>query len=481
MTILQENSSTTSAGASASSGGLNPTSILHRTTWRPPVAVSADGMYIQLEDGRRVIDAVGGAAVSCIGNGHPDVTKAMKDQIDTVSYVYNMQLSNKPAEELAKYMVSTGKGAFESVVFVSGGSEAMEAVLKLARQYFYETKQHQRSNFIARQLSFHGNTLGTLALAYHPARRAPYVDLLNKTNFHHVSPAYAKRFQKPEETEEEYVERLRQELEDKFQELGPDTVIGFVAETVVGATSGVVPPPKGYLTAMKSVCDKYGALFILDEVMSGMGRLGTTHAWETFGDGAIPDLQAVAKGLGGGYATIGAVLMSKRVTDGIRDSAGFMKHGHTYQAHPVSCAASLAVQSVVDSQNLLANSLEQGELLSSLLRTKLTTPNSPLSPYVFDIRGRGAWWAVEFEFAEPKGDAKPLQFKGGESFAMLVQAKCLEKGLVIMAFHGGANLEGTKGDHIMFSPAYNVTKEQTEKIVEIFIESAEEVFREDVI
>ncbi|KAK7685829.1 hypothetical protein QCA50_011175 [Cerrena zonata] len=450
--------------------------ILHRTPWRPPVAASAEGMYVTLDDGRKIIDAVGGAAVACIGNGHPEVKQAIKDQVDSLSYVYNMQLSNLPAEELGRYLISTGNGAFEQVVFVSGGSEAMEASIKLARQYYYEIGQKQRTNFIGRELSFHGNTLATLSLAYHPGRRAPYIDLLNVSSFHHVSPAYAKRFQKPDETEAEYVERLRKELEDKFLALGPDTVIGFVAETVVGATTGVVAPPKGYFKAMKSVCDKYGALLILDEVMSGMGRLGTTHAWETYGDGVTPDLQAVAKGLGGGYASIGAVLMSKRISDGIRDTAGYLKHGHTYQAHPIACAASLAVQRVVNNENLLKNSLVQGEYLHSLLKKRLLSPNSPVAPFVFDIRGSGAWWGIEFDFDTPSPEKPQFDLKG-KTFGDLIQTKCMDNGLVIMGFHGGANVEGTRGDHAMFSPAYNVTKELIEKIVDIFVESAEDVVK----
>ncbi|KAH9951154.1 PLP-dependent transferase [Amylocystis lapponica] len=457
---------------------MKPTAILHRTLWRPPVAASAEGSYITLEDGRTVLDAVGGAAVACIGNSHPSVVKALKEQVDKVSYVYNMQLSNEPAEELAKLLIATSNGAFELVGFVSGGSEAMEGAIKLARQYFYETKQHQRTNFIARHLSYHGNTLGTLSLASHPTRRAPYAAILDTDHFHHVSPAYARRFQKPDESEEQYVERLRQELEDKFLELGPDTVISFVAETVVGATTGVVPAPKGYFKAMKSVCDKYGALFILDEVMSGMGRMGTLHAWESFGDNVAPDIQAVAKGLGGGYATIGAVLMSKKVANGIRDTAGLWKHGHTYQANPLACAASLAVQKVISEEKLLENVQVQGPYLESLLRERLESPNAPAAPFVFDIRGGGAWWAVEFDFTSP--EAARLDFKG-EQFAMAVQARCLEKGLIIMGMTGGANLQGNAGDHLMLSPAYNVTKEQVEKIVEIFVRAIEEILQESAV
>jgi len=450
------------------------TAILHRTPWRPPTAVSAEGIYVDLEDGRRVIDAVGGAAVTCIGNSHPQVQQAIKDQVDRVSYVYNMQLSNEPAEELAKLLVDGSNGAFESCGFVSGGSEAMEATIKLARQYFQETGQPQRTNFVARKLSYHGNTLATLALSHNPARRAPYEAILDHGHFHHVSPAYAKRFQKADECEAQYVERLRKELEDKFVELGPDTVIAFTAETVVGATTGVLAAPKGYFKAMKSVCEKYGALFVLDEVMCGMGRMGSMHAWETFGDGVAPDLQAVAKGLGGGYASIGAVFVSKKVADGIRDHSGFWKHGHTYQAQPLACAASLAVQKVIASENLLQNCQSQGHYLETLLKQRLQGQGAFAAPFTFDIRGGGGFWGIEFDFASP---APKVNFRGG-SFGILVQARCLDKGMIIMGMGGGANLEGTVGEHLMLAPAFNVTSSQIENMVDILIESVEEVLKE---
>ncbi|KAI6008985.1 PLP-dependent transferase [Pisolithus marmoratus] len=445
-----------------------PTSILHRTPWQPPVAVAAEGLYIDLEDGRRLIDGIGGAAVTCLGANHPKVIQAIKDQLDTLTYVYNMQLSSEPAEKLAKLLVDTSDGAFELVAFASGGSEAVEAVIKLARQYYVEIGQPQRSNFIARQLSFHGNTLSTLSLAYHPARRAPYADIMDKDHFHHVSPAYAKRFQRDDETEEQYVERLRQELEDKFLELGPDTVIGFVAETVVGATTGVVGAPRGYFAAMKSVCHKYGALFILDEVMSGMGRMGSLHAWQSVGDGAAPDLQAVAKGLGGGYASIGAVLMSPKVSKGIRGGSGLLKHGHTYQAHPLACVASLAVQETIIEEGLLPRVVENGELLSKLLHDGLLSDQALAKPFCFDIRGRGAFWGIEFDFEVP--EAANMNF-GGQTFAML-------NGLVVIGMNGGANVEGTKGDHLMLGPAYNATPEEIRQIATVFVQSVEEVLKE---
>ncbi|KAJ4473595.1 hypothetical protein J3R30DRAFT_3659131 [Lentinula aciculospora] len=451
---------------------LRPTAIIHRTPWRPPVATHGEGIYLDLEDGRRVIDAVGGAAVACVGTSHPKVIQAIKDQLDRVPYVYNMQLSNEPAEKLAEILIKSGNGAFELCGFASGVDSSIYSKLILCSQYYEETGQPKRTNFIARQLSFHGNTVATLSLAYHPGRRGPYEAILDHQNYHHVSPAYAARFQRTDETEEQYVQRLAKELEEKFLELGPDTVIGFVAETVVGATTGACPAPKGYFAAMKAICHKYGALFILDEVMSGMGRMGTTHAWESFGDGEPPDIQAVAKGLGGGYASIGAVLMSKTIAEGIREKSGFWKHGHTYQANPLACAASVAVQEVIASESLLENCRVQGEYLSQLLRERLRGPNALAAPYVFDIRGGGLFWGIEFDFESP--EAAKVDMKS-QKFGMAVQARALEKGLIIMGFFGGSNLEGTKGDHVLLAPAYNITRAEIEKIIDIFVDTVEEL------
>ncbi|KAG6902592.1 hypothetical protein C0995_014599 [Termitomyces sp. Mi166 len=343
-----------------------------------------------------------------------------------------MQLSNQPAEALAKKLISTSKGAVTTCGFVCGGTEAMESVIKLGKQYYAEIGQLQRKNYIARQLSFHGNSLATLSLSYHPIRRAAYVDLLNRERFHHVSPAYAKRFQKPDETEEQYVERLRQELEDKFIALGPNTVIGFVAETVVGATTGVVPAPKGYFKGVRS-----------HEV--GLRQaMGTLHGWESFGDNVAPDIQAIAKGLGGGYAPIGAVLKSRKVANGIKNGSGLWKHGHTYQGHPVACAAALAVQNIVESENLLENIRKQGAYLESLLQAHLKGPNALAAPYTFDIR-EGGFWGIEL-----KGGARPVDRTWKESRMI----------------------------HVILAPAYIVTKEQIEEIAAIFVQSVEEVLKE---
>ncbi|EJD52210.1 PLP-dependent transferase [Auricularia subglabra TFB-10046 SS5] len=459
---------------------LEPTAIFHRTPWTPPVAVSGQGIYITLKDGRTLIDGAGGAAVTSIGNGHPEVVKAVQDQVAKLAYVYSMQLSSEPAEELAKILVASSNGAFDMVGFLSGGSEAMEAALKTGRQYFLEVGQPQRTRYIGRNLSYHGNTLGTLGVAQHPTRKAPYQALLPDDAqgvFHYVSPAYYQRFHKEGESEEEYVQRLKDELDSKFQEVGPDSVIGFVAETVVGATTGALAAPRGYFKAMREVCDKYGALLILDEVMCGMGRMGTLHAWESFADGVRPDIQAVAKGLGGGYVSIGALLMSPKVTQGFRGGSGFWKHGHTYQSHPIACAGAIAVQKVIEQEDLLANCRKMGDLLSSELLNRLKSPNTMASPYVYEVRGGGLFWAVDYEI-DPIREKMRARFGPKADFAALLSAKCLENGLVVMAFSGGANLEGTKGDFLLLAPAYNITPDQVNKIVDIVLKSTEEVIHD---
>ncbi|KAH9054116.1 PLP-dependent transferase [Lactarius vividus] len=439
-------------------------SLLPLTPGQPPVAVSGKGIYITLEDGREFIDAIGGAAVACIGNGHPVVREAVKEQIDKLAYVYNMQLSNEPAEELASVLLESGKGAFELCGFLAGGSEAMESAIKLARQYCFEQNQPQRKHFISRHMSYHGNTVTALSLSGHSSWCAPYEEILQHENIHKVSPAYAKRFQKADESEEQYIERLRQELGGQVPRAR--TRHSLVAETVVGA-SGVIPAPKGYFRAIKSVCRKYGALFILDEVMCGMGR--------DYGDNEPPDIQVIGKSLGGGYACVAAVLMSKQVADGIRDNNGFWKHGHTYQAHPISCAAAVAVQKVIAAENLLENGRQTGEFLAQLLRERLLSLDALARPFTSDIRGGGSLWLVEFDFTGPEGEGVDLK---GQLFAKLVQARCFEKGLVVSVSISGGNAKAAEGDEILFAPAYNITRKEVEKVVDIFVESVEEVLRE---
>jgi adenosylmethionine-8-amino-7-oxononanoate aminotransferase len=308
--------------------------IIHRSLREtPPVAVGGHGVWLVAADGREILDGSGGAAVSCLGHQHPRVLDAMARQAGKLTFAHTGFFSSEPAEALAEELVGHEPGGLAYMYPVSGGSEAIEAALKMARQYFVEIGQPQRANFIARRQSYHGNTLGALAAGGNAWRREPYKPLLTNA-FSHVTPAFTYREKRDGETDDAFVRRLIAELEAAFARLGPDTVAAFIAEPVVGATIGCVPAPEGYFRAVRELCDRHGALLILDEVMCGMGRTGTLHAWEQ--EGIAPDIQVVAKGLGGGYQPIGATLATRRIVDALRDGSGSFQHGHTYLAHPMA-------------------------------------------------------------------------------------------------------------------------------------------------
>src|SRR5215471_14569465 len=362
--------------------------VLHRSLREtPPRAIGGEGVYLFAEDGRRVIDASGGAAVSCLGHQHPRVIAAMVKQASTLAYAHTAFFSSEPAEALAETLVGHEPGGLAYAYFVSGGSEAIEASIKIARQYFLERGEPQRQHFIARRQSYHGNTLGALAAGGNAWRREPYAPLLSGA-FSHVTPAFAYHEKHDNESDAAFVARLAAELEAEFQRLGPDTVAAFLAEPVVGATAGCVPAPEGYFKAVREICSRHGALLILDEVMCGMGRTGTLHAWEQ--EGIAPDIQAIAKGLGGGYQPIGAMLARGAIIDTIRAGSGAFQHGHTYLAHPLACAAALEVQEVIREDRLLDRIKERGRQLEQRLIDRFGNHR-----HVGDIRGRGLFWAIE--------------------------------------------------------------------------------------
>ncbi|MFL5255295.1 MAG: aspartate aminotransferase family protein [Rhodopila sp.] len=428
--------------------------IIHRSLRAPPppIAVGGHGVWLIIADGRRVLDASGGAAVSCLGHGHARVVEAIRRQADTLDYAHSGFFSSAPAEELAEALVGHEPGGLGYAFFVSGGSEAMEATLKLARQYFLEIGQPGRCRFIARRQSYHGNTLGALALGGNAARRAPYAPLLADV-FSHMTPAFAYREQRDGETEADFTARLAAELEAEFQRLGPGTVAAFVAETVVGATAGCVPAPAGYFQAVRQVCDRHGALLILDEVMCGMGRTGTMHAWEQ--EGIAPDIQAVAKGLGGGYQPIGGVLANARVVDAIRDGSGAFQHGHTYLDHPIACAAALAVQHVIREDGLLAQVRDCGALLERLLTERFGN-----HPHVGDIRGRGLFFALEL--VADRGSKRP--FDPALKLHAQIKQAALDRDLA--CYPMGGTVDGIRGDHVVLAPPYIVNPAEIDIIVE---------------
>ncbi len=427
--------------------------ILHRSLAADPkLATRGEGIFLYDEDGRAIIDGSGGAAVACLGHGNARVNAAIAAQLARVAYVHTALFSNAPAEELADVLLANEPGGLSHAFFVSSGSEAFEAALKLARQYFLEIGQPRRTKVIARRQSYHGTTLGALAAGGNAMRRAPYLPML-ADGFSHVSPCFAYRFQDQGESDEQYVARLADELEAEFQRLGPENVIAFCAEPVVGATTGCVAALPGYFRRVREICDRHGALLILDEVMCGMGRTGTTHAWEQ--EGVAPDIQVVAKGLGGGYQPIGGILIGGRVIGALRAGSGSFMHGQTYQAHPVACAAALAVQQVIAEDGLLANVRAMGERLSAGLTERLGNHR-----HIGDIRGRGLFWAIEL--VADRGTKAP--FAPALKLHERIAVAAYERGLAIYPM--GGTIDGTRGNHICIAPPYNATAGNIAAIVE---------------
>lgn len=331
--------------------------------------------------------------------------------------------------------------------------------MKLGRQYYMEVGQPQRVNFIAREHSYHGTTLGALSMSGHVSRRALYLPLLSDY-VHRVSACNAYRQRLVEETDAAFVNRKAAELDQKFRELGSNTVIGFMCEPVSGATLGCVPYISGYLAAMKAVCTKYGALFILDEIMCGMGRSGTLHAWQAEhsdepGHDCVPDLQTIGKGLGGGYEPIAGVLVGHKVVNALKNGSGSFLHGHTYQAHPPTSAAALAVLRIIERDNILENVRKQGAYLSSLLHKKLDSHQ-----YVGDIRGMGLFWGIEF--VKDKRSKEPFDPK--LDIAKRIHETGHSKKWCMSFYYGKGTADGTYGDHIIISPAYNITPGDVELI-----------------
>jgi len=430
------------------------THVFHRHLHhRPPVAVSGHGAWLVDSEGREYLDASGGAAVSCLGHGHPAVLAAMHEQIDRLAFAHTSFFTTDVAEELAAHLVARAPAGMSHAYFVSGGSEGVEAALKMARQYFLEIGEPQRTRFIARRQSYHGNTLGALAVGGNAWRREPFAPILMPAT--HVSPCYPYREQRADETPTGYGERLALELNETIEQLGADQVIAFVAETVGGATAGVLTPVPGYFRAVREVCDRHGVLLILDEVMCGMGRTGSLHACEQ--EGVVPDLLVIAKGLGGGYQPIGAVLAQQKIVEAMSAGSGFFQHGHTYLGHAVACAAALAVQQVIERDALLDRTRQAGARLHHLLKQAFDE-----HPHVGDIRGRGLFWGVEL--VHDRVTRQP--FDSTLRLHARIKREAMARGL--MVYPMGGTVDGRSGDHVLLAPPFIATDTELELIAERF-------------
>lgn len=435
--------------------------VLHRSlTHTYPTAVAGDGPYLIDRDGRRYLDASGGAAVSCLGHSDQEVIAAVRRQIGTLAYAHTSFFTTEVMEELADFLIARAPAGLESVYFVSGGSEAVETALKLARQYFVEIGQPGRRHVIARRQSYHGNTLGALAAGGNEWRRQQFQPLLIEVS--HVSPCYAYREQRADESDEHFTTRLAQELEAEILRLGADEVMAFVAEPVVGATLGAVAAVPGYFRKIREVCDRHGVLLILDEVMCGMGRTGSLFAAEQ--EGITADLITIAKGLGAGYQPIGATLLSGRIRDGIAQGSGFFQHGHTYIGHATACAAALAVQQAVEQRGLLS----RVDYLGDSLQTKLVARLGQHAN-VGDIRGRGLFRGLELVAERESKTPFAPELKLHARF----KKRAMELGL--MCYPMGGTLDGRRGDHILLAPPFILEDHHVDEIVDKLADTLDSV------
>ncbi|MFN3209774.1 MAG: aspartate aminotransferase family protein [Roseovarius sp.] len=426
--------------------------VFHRNSLsEPPVVSHGEGAYLYDRSGKAYLDGSGGAAVSCLGHGDAHVTAAIKAQLDRVAFAHTGFLSSDPAEALAERLISVAPGALDRVYFCSGGSEAVEAALKLARQYHLEAGQPGRCRVIARKQSYHGNTLGALATGGNAWRREPYAPLLMDVS--HVSPCYAYRDMQEDETNQAYVARLMDEIEEEIARQGAGTIMAFVAEPVSGGTLGAVPPVPGYFKALRALCDRHGILLVLDEVMCGMGRTGTLFACEQ--EGVAPDICTIAKGLGAGYQPIGAMLCTSGIHDAIAQGSGYFQHGHTYLGHPVACAAAGAVLDRLLDDGVAARVSPLGEVLRQRLLDRFGQ-----HPHVGDVRGRGLFQAIELvadrETKAPFDPARKLHAK--------IKKAAFEAGLICYSM--GGTLDGKRGDHVLLAPPFILSEDQVEELVD---------------
>ncbi len=426
----------------------------------PPTIAYGKGVHLYDTSGKRYLDGSGGAAVSCLGHSDAAVTNAIKAQLDKVAFAHTGFFTSDPAESLADALIAHAPEGLDRVYLVSGGSEAVEAALKLARQYFLEIGQPQRHRIIARRQSYHGNTLGALATGGNMWRRTPFAPMMIETT--HIAPCYEYRGRAEGETAWDYGQRVADELEAEIARLGPETVMAFVAEPVVGATAGAVPPVEGYFKRVREICDRHGVLLILDEVMCGMGRTGTLFACEQ--DDVRPDIVTVAKGLGAGYQPIGAMLCSGDIYAAIEGGSGFFQHGHTYIGHPAAAAAAGAVLSRLTDDGLLSRVAPMGARLDAALRDAFGQ-----HPHVGDIRGRGLFRGIEL--VADRDTKQP--FDPGRAVHKALKKAAFENGLI--CYPMGGTIDGQSGDHILLAPPFIIEDADIDELVGILDKSLRQV------
>ncbi|KAK6544051.1 hypothetical protein TWF694_000764 [Orbilia ellipsospora] len=445
--------------------------ILYRTLHSQPAQLVIEGhdSYLVTESSE-ILDASSGPGVTCLGHSNKEVHQAIIEQMQKISFVYSGLNTTKPAEDLAAFLIEESQGAFAKVLFNSGGSEATETAMKVVRQYclakslLSNPPTPAREHIISRFPSYHGNTLGALAISGHPFRKGPFIPYLSAAPISFVSTCYPYRQLRDGETEDELCQRLLQELEAEFEKYDGN-VAAFWMEPLSGTSQACTAPLKGYIPGVKKICKKYGALLVMDEIICGMGRTGYLFSWMEDGsvEEAGPDLMTCAKALGGGYAPISAVLMTAEVAKVLTESGGY-NGGFTYQAHTLGCAASLCVQRIVKRDNLLENVKKMGELFFRSMRQRLKD-----SPYVGDIRGRGLFLGVEFvRDRKTKEPLPPTSRFGGR----LLEYAWEKERVSMLLGMGTVHKDGkVAGDTALLLPMYIITEVEVQEIVEKFARS----------
>lgn len=438
-----------------------------------PMVVGGKGNVLIVEDAlsgkkREVFDAMGGAAVCALGHGDEEIVAEMAAAAAETSYSFCASMTNYHAESLAQFIIDKSpKGAFASALFTCSGSESNENGMKTVRQYWLEKGEPQRTKFISRKQSYHGFTLGCLALSDSIRKGTFKAITLPDDQMRKVSPCYPYRDMSEGETEAQYVGRLLKEIEDTIIDAGADTVGAIMFETLSGSTFGTAPALPGYLAGVRKLCDKYGILMWLDEVMCGTGRSSATgglHCWESYPDFLGPDLQSIGKTLGSGYVTIAGLLVSPKVHKVFVEGTNYIPGGQTYHQHGFNCRVALAVQKKIDRLNLRRNSFEKGEKIGQLL-----SEAAPAIDIIGNVRGMGGFWSVELVKDKTTKECFPLEYGVGAR----VSAKMLENGMTSMGL--GGTVEGRHGDHVTVAPTFILTDEDVAFIADTLIKSVKEV------
>ena len=417
--------------------------------------VKGEGIYLWSRDGKRFIEGSAGPICVNIGHGVKEVTEAVTNQMNEVSYVHSSHFTTKSVKDTADKLAELAPDTLNYVFFSCGGSEATESAAKMARQYHLLNNGPKRSKIIARWQSYHGNTLGALSMSGNIARRRRFSPML--LDFPHIPPCYCYRCWFGKTCDSCDLECARA-LDMQIRATGPEYVSAFIAEPFVGATLGSLPAAPGYFQLIREICDEHGVLFISDEVMTGLGRTGKTWGidhWET-----IPDIIATAKGLAGGYLPLGATLASDKVFEGFGEP---FAHGHTYGSHPVVCAAGGAVLDYMVKHNLVENSRVTGEYMHKQLEDLYDHPS------VGDIRGKGLFAGIEFV----KNKETKETFDPSIGFNGRVVEQCYENGLLV--YPGTGTVDGVRGDHIQVAPPLVATKEEVDLIIGLLDKSIGEV------